>query len=133
MTLQIEEKGGRKAIITGREGKEKESNHGYMERDKGGWGWCGTAISSSRSPPKLQSLMTPGPRPSVLANGTHAQRQLCWHVQLFIFGYLLLSLGYPRVDATPESAGRCVDLFWEAGYQCLSAGRIQEAFHVRPP
>lgn len=81
----------------------------------------------------LQSLMAPGPRPSVLANGTHTQRQLCWHVHLFIFGYLLLSLGYPRVDATPESAGRCVDLFWEAGYQCLSAGRIQEAFHVRPP
>lgn len=49
MTLQIEEKGRRKAIITRREGKEKERNHDYMERDKGGGG-RGGAVQPSLSP-----------------------------------------------------------------------------------
>lgn len=84
----------------------------------------------------LQSLVGTGPQPSILANGIHACREsTCWHVQLFIFGYLLLSLRYPRVDATPGSARRCVDLFWEVGYGVffpVSAGRIEGAFHVRP-
>lgn len=33
--MQIEEKGGSKAIITGREAKEKEDDHDIMQRDKG--------------------------------------------------------------------------------------------------
>lgn len=49
MTLQIEEKGRRKAIITRREGKGKERDHDYMERDKGG-GEGGGAVQPSHSP-----------------------------------------------------------------------------------
>lgn len=51
VTLQIEEKWEREAVITGREGKENEGDHEYMKGDE--VGWRGAAISSSRYPPKL--------------------------------------------------------------------------------
>lgn len=96
-----------------------------MEKDKGGLGVQPSfppALHQNCKNPSPRSLMTTGPRPSVLANGRHAQRQRHWHVQLFIFGYLLLSPRYLWVDATPESPGRCVDLFWEAGYDSFFPG-----------
>lgn len=116
MTLQIEEKERRKAIITRREGKEKERHHDYMERDKGGGGGGG-AVQPSLSPEfhqKCSSTVTHDDWTTARVFQLTARTR--WHVQLFIFGYLQRSLRYPRVDAAPESAGRCAGLFWEAGY-----------------
>lgn len=54
-----------------------------------------------------------------------------WHITLFIFGCLLLSVGYLRVDLTPETADMpgfptrecvsvCVCVFWEGGWNIFS-------------
>lgn len=91
MTLQIKGKGGGKAIITGREGKEKEGDHDYI------------GIKGVRgvqpSPPDLhpncrntatRSLMTTGQQPSASANRTHA----CRGSVAGMFSLLFLGISY---------------------------------------
>lgn len=83
----------------------------------------------------LQSLMTPGPWPSVLANGTHTRAETALLACSAV--YFWVSLTFPWISSSgcdPRERWKVCG-FILGGWvpQCLSAGRIQEAFHVRPP